>query len=415
MNKLKSWFRASIKRRVFALLSGFALAMFVFYSAMPVIVAYAIEDEVINQMMRSEASRLELHYAKTGELELKGRRWQLHDKLNSLQTMFREPIEVSISEREVFTHSGRHFHFVKLDLGSKHTYLVADVTDMLVVSNMSGNILILSLGVLLLTLLLTILISYLISKRTVKPVIDLTDAVRGLSGADRAIPTSLLQGEDEIGFLATSLQTSFDKLTSAMARESEFTRDVSHELRTPITVMSNMLQLNDEQGLSQQQAEQIKLQLHHLNSRVSVLLALARAEAVECKATRVLQQVEEAVLSLFPVLSEHEFEVETAIPYSLEVEMNPQLFTLLITNLVENALRHATGNEMVISATDLGLSFSNASATQVDEEIMKRSTKGSASEGLGQGLFIVARIIEQMGWQYELGNSDGQFELLIRF
>jgi len=410
-----NWLRTSIKRRVFALLSGLALTLFVSYSAISIMVAYIVEDTVINQVAKVEARSLQKQYELTGSWQTSSEYFQIYDDLEKMPPDYQAQIINPNDEREIFTNTGRHFHFLIMQLGEKQVYLLAEVTQLLVVSNMSGAILIMTSLGLIVTFFLTIYVTYRISTKTVKPVTDLTDAVRQLDSKTNKLPNELLAAPDEIGFLAKSLQQSFDQLTTALERESEFTRDVSHELRTPVTVMKNMLQLNAGKPMTAGQQATMQQQLDTLNSQITGLLALARAESVNVKSVKVVTAVEEAVMSLDELIQSQNFEIEVDIPYSMDVAVNPHLFNLLIINLLENAMKHASEPKLSVQGKAKQLIFSNPSCGKVDNSIMLKAQKGNKSEGLGQGLFLVSRILDKMGWQYNLGKSSEQFSLQLDF
>jgi len=279
---------------------------------------------------------------------------------------------------------------------------------------MSGAIIVMTSLGLVVAFFLTLYVTYRISAKTVKPVTDLTEAVRNLSSKSSRLPPELIQSPDEIGFLAQNLQQSFEQLTTAIERESEFTRDVSHELRTPVTVMTNMLQLNAGKPMTQGQQASMLQQLETLNSQISALLALARAESVEKQSMKLITVVEEAVLSLHDLIQSKKFEIDINIPYSLDVLVDPHLVRLLINNLIENAIKHASQPKLTISFNDGELSFTNPSSAKADDSIMLKAHKGSKSDGLGQGLFLVSRILEKTGWGFSLDCSETHFTLVIK-
>ena len=211
------------------------------------------------------------------------------------------------------------------------------------------------------------------------------------------------------------MQNSFNDLAFAIERESEFTQDVSHELRTPIAVMLNTFTLAQEKPLSMVKQKTLEQQVKLMNNRVQILLALARTESIDKKSVSLLSVVEESILSIHKVVEENEFNIILDIPISIKVVVNENLITLMFANLVENAIKYSNDKEMLIQASETEMSISNQTNLQVTEELMKKSHKTNQSDGFGQGLFLVSRILKSTGWKFKLSPSKTQFTLKITF
>jgi|GEM_PF-2858450 len=69
------------------------------------------------------------------------------------------------------------------------------------------------------------------------PVILLSQEVQEFP--DPVTRFSASKREDEIGYLASCIETAVLDLNESLKRETDFTRDVSHELRTPLTILKN--------------------------------------------------------------------------------------------------------------------------------------------------------------------------------
>jgi K+-sensing histidine kinase KdpD len=87
----------------------------------------------------------------------------------------------------------------------------------------------------------------------------------------------------------------------------------------------------------------------------------------------------------------------------------------MFANLIENAIKYSNDNEMLIEGSETGMSISNQSNSKVTEELMNKNNKTIDSDGLGQGLFLVTRILKSAGWSFKLLPSKTQFNLKIFF
>jgi len=75
-----------------------------------------------------------------------------------------------------------------------------------------------------------------LTSRAIRPIEEISETARRISAGNLAerIPVA---GENELGKLATVLNSTFSRLEEAFVRQRQFTADASHELRTPLTLM----------------------------------------------------------------------------------------------------------------------------------------------------------------------------------
>jgi len=410
----------SIKLKVFAFFSGLTVTLFLAYTAVSIAIAYAVEDELINQLLVTEAHHLRTQYNQNSQLtELITPRLDYMKVYTSLAAMpvdFIAEIERGSREREVFTDSGEHFHYRQVTLKDGVViYLVAEVSQLLVVTNMSSGILIFAFIVLLITLILSIWFTYLVSKRTIRPLIDLTSAIKGNELNNQKNPLPFYQSKDEMGYLAQTLQHNFDRLNDALLREADFTRDVSHELRTPLTVISNTLALGENRALSSFERLELQQQTNKLKAIIEVLMTLARAESITANYFPLRAHIEECILAIHTKLEEKQFLVTLDIDDNISLLANEQLLNLLIINLLENALQYAASPKLKIRATTSSIIFENDLDKSINEQAMSRNVKQSDSVGMGQGLYLVQRIVDALHWQCQLEHSQNNFRLTVTF
>ena len=92
--------------------------------------------------------------------------------------------------------------------------------------------------VLPLLVVLTAVTGYFFTKRTLRPVRQITETVQKIQiEHDLSRRVELGSGTDEIYQLAGTFDHLLEQIERAFQREQQFTSDVSHELRTPVTVI----------------------------------------------------------------------------------------------------------------------------------------------------------------------------------
>ncbi|MEX0322293.1 MAG: sensor histidine kinase [Puniceicoccaceae bacterium] len=213
---------------------------------------------------------------------------------------------------------------------------------------------------------------------------------------------------------------------------TEFVANLSHELRTPVTIIKGFAQtlIEDDTELEQQERlrflDKIMVNSDRLHSLLQDLLLLSRLESTESLLQHETVHVQEFLknfvdnLSANPDLKGKEILLELD-PDVTEVEADPLRITQVMTNLVENAHKHARGSteikittraddeHMVLSVTDDGEGIPEKDLPHIFQRFY-RVDKGRSREsgGTGLGLSIVKHIIVQHGGTINAGSKQGQ-------
>ncbi|KIL44236.1 ATP-binding protein [Jeotgalibacillus soli] len=198
----------------------------------------------------------------------------------------------------------------------------------------------------------------------------------------------------------------------------DFIANVSHELRTPISMLQGYSEaIVDDIAQSEEEKREIARIIYDESLRmgrlVNELLDLARMEAghitLQMDDTPVYSFIERIVHKFQGVAREKNVElaVVSHIPREMEWKFDPDRIEQVITNLVDNALRHTYDGdkvEVVISETAEGLCLEVIdSGIGIPEEDLpfiferfykadKARTRGRAGTGLG--LAIVKNLVE---------------------
>lgn len=406
-------FRKSLRRRVFYAFGGFTLALSLLYVAISLTVAYYVEDRVLENFLTQEVKYLREVFRETGQIaEPRAHYIQIYASPEQA------PPEVARAfvsgATEIFGPTGKHYHAQPLYLDQNHSPLVvAEVTELLAVRNMPGDIFAVFALALFLAILLAVGLAYKISHRTTRPILALAQSVLQRQGRMEETFSGPLEAEDEIDFLDKSIHSTLEQLYKLLARESEFNRDLNHELRTPLTIILNTLSLAESRPLTGPETQQLREAADDMKQSVNALLALARAESQADQRFSLRQTVEECILALHPKLNAQNFEVALSMD-DVEVIGNPPLTALVVNNLIENAIAHGAQQKLEVTLEGSTLCFANAADTTLCGDLTQPLIKRSDSEGFGQGLFLVRRILDALDWSIEIGSPQkGVFQVCI--
>ena len=289
----------------------------------------------------------------------------------------------------------------------------------------------------------TAFVGYRFTKRTLKPVKDITDTVckirmdadlsRRIDNIDTVRETKekrYKKHRDEIYILAETFNEMLDELEAVFKREKQFTSDVSHELRTPISVMMAQCgQLLKDEALKPKQKAQVKLieqKAENMSDLIAQLLFLSRADQGR-------QQIEKENVNLSEltemIVGEQQFLAESKgnagqiichIEPEIWAEVDETLYIRMMINLLSNALRYGEGRDIEVSLSvhndsdiigkvkDHGIGISKGDIPHIWERFYRADKSRTGGSHCGLGLSMVKWIAEAHGGSVEVVSKEGE-------
>lgn len=131
---------------------------------------------------------------------------------------------------------------------------------------------------------LSFFIVYLITRRTMKPVIEISKTAQKISSANLVERLPCSGNDDEIDNLAKTFNALFLRINNDFDREKQFTSDVSHELRTPLAVIlghANLLRRwgKDDPAQLEKSLTMLVEEVHSMESIIENLLQISRLDS----------------------------------------------------------------------------------------------------------------------------------------
>jgi len=217
-----------------------------------------------------------------------------------------------------------------------------------------------------------------------------------------------------------------NKIHVDFARQKEFTENASHELQTPLAVIKSKIELLiQSENLKEDEMQQIQTiesavnKLSLLNKALLLLVKIENHQFNEIDELS-LQNTIEKILSHFEnLITDKNILLSKEYADDFSVKMNPQLLDILLTNLVQNAIRHNfKGGSIKIGISKNILTIANTGENlQINPvELFERFKKGANSkESLGIGLAIVKSIkdIYKIDIKYSYEESNHQFKIIF--
>lgn len=378
--------------------------------------AWIVEDSVFNRLVHAEARYLERQYQETGErAEPRYPFMKLHPGWHALPDAIQRLHQASPERIEYPSGTNGTLHIQPLLLDNTQWVLVADVSALEVTSQYLPRILPYLLLTLALVAGLALALAYYLGQSIVRPIQSLSSRVeQHRQGVPFTLDTRL--PENEIRYLGQTILNSFQHLEVALAREADFTRDVSHELRTPATVMKMILsRLSPALPPGESSLVQLKQSTLQMEQTIHALLALAREESMQRESLCLLEAIEHCLVNHPLLMQQPSLKLDLEVSSDYRVQANRNLLHILLNNVIDNALKHASDYQLEFVLNEHQLSISNPYCGEMPEAALAPGVKAKSSAGIGQGLHIVNRICARYQWQVASLVREGKFVLTIHF
>jgi len=388
------------------------------FSFFNVIFVYTVEDQFFRHQLMDEEKRQLQQPQLVAPLSTA---MQIIHSPKDFPADLQQQFEPTTKRTEYSGLEGRHYHIRSFIHPSvkEPIWLVAEVSQQLVVRPIRDEMFLLYGVSTLLMLLLAAALGFALARRATRPLTQLAELVQQdqLSpGFAKTFPAN------EIGVLAEALEQNWLRVQAFIEREQAFSRDASHELRTPLAVIQSSCELLLAQmstqtwpAEQQQRLEQIQHSCRQMNQLISTLLAMSREQHLgQTETIKLAGLLEQLALNLSPLLDGKHIELELQVAPDLQLQLNPVLLQMVLTNLLQNAFLHSAAGTIYISANSEQLLIRNP--LQDDDhptELTALFAKGRQSSGYGLGLGIVQRLCQQTGLELQLELENGALQATL--
>ena len=223
--------------------------------------------------------------------------------------------------------------------------------------------------------------------------------------------------QDELGELTESINHMADSLQSMLEAKRQLLMAISHELRTPITKAKLRMEFMPESD----EKDQLKEDINEIDLLISDLLEAERLNNDHSALVSERVLLANFIRSIAESFKSNNGEIKIEIPVNdLEFEIDKLRIRLLITNLLNNAVRHGKGNLInvrvsfsgdrgIIEVRDNGEGISEEHITQITEPFYRAdSARQRNTGGFGLGLYLCRLIAQAHGGEMIIVSQEGQ-------
>lgn len=280
--------------------------------------------------------------------------------------------------------------------------------------------------------LIALALGWFVADRALAPLQKVTATARRLSESTLHERIALQGPEDEIKELADTFDAMLERLNQAFDAQRRFVGNASHELRTPLAINRTLLEVALADPGASEDLRTVGRTLLANNARherlIEGLLLLARSERELTTRTQVdLGEVAATVLKTTDRSNRPDIEINSELAAASTVG-DPVLLEHLVSNLVDNAVRHNVEDGTVIVRTGI---LDDWAACQVENtgpvvpayevqslfEPFRRldTDRIESAKGAGLGLSIVRSVARAHGGTVvATSRDDGGLVLTVR-
>lgn len=243
-------------------------------------------------------------------------------------------------------------------------------------------------------------------------------------GSSKVLP-DIVTDVKEFNSLKSAVNTLLQHSLETYTHQKQFIENAAHELQTPLAIATNKLELLLEKGnMDPAQAEnigevlQIIERLVRLNKSLLLLTKIENRQFFDRQRISLNEVIKQSLEDLEEFAAFKNIKIDIHEQANLQVEMDPALANIVVSNLIRNAIFHNIANGEVYIDIEMDvLTISNTGKKeplQIDK-IFKRFYKSTdKTGGTGLGLAIMKAICNLYGFEVSYRYFDDKHRFDIR-
>ena len=272
-------------------------------------------------------------------------------------------------------------------------------------------------------------IMYTAAKRLLSPIREMTMAAKRFAEGDFSEKLRIAD-ENELGFLANSLNEMANSLEQLEETRKSFISNVSHELKTPMTTIGGFVDgMLDGTIPADQHKKYMKIvssEVSRLSRLVRSMLNISKYEAGELKLSTedfdILPMILQTLTNFENSIDEKNINIQIENADSFRINADPDLIGQVVYNLVDNAVKFVDkdgyirfsfsedGNMRSVSIRNSGEGLKKKEISKVFDRFYKTDeSRGIDPGGVGLGLSIVSSIIKLHDGKIVVSSEPNQY------
>ncbi|MCA0984325.1 HAMP domain-containing histidine kinase [Halobacillus yeomjeoni] len=283
----------------------------------------------------------------------------------------------------------------------------------------------------LLCLIIGSIFIYKLTKRNLRPLFVITDAVGEMeSSPDLTKRVPVPETPRELNELGTRFNDLLFQLEKQFEREKSFVSNASHELRTPLTAFKGHLNLIKRWGkkdpeILDQAIEALKEESDRMEKMMVQLLTIARNEQMETQMekvdlTKVINQTIQQFQSSTTIQIKGDLEEDLSVKG--DEEQLRQIFVILLDNAIHysddkgeiNVTLQKQGGSVELSVSDQGIGIPFEEQKKIFDRFYRvDKNRSRKTGGTGLGLSIAKELVDNHSGSLRVESVPGEGSTFI--
>lgn len=272
------------------------------------------------------------------------------------------------------------------------------------------------------------------SRGLLRNIEGLSRTTLGILNGDLSRRAPIRGADDEFDHLAAGLNAMLDRIQSLMEAMSQVSNDIAHDLRTPLTRLRQRLELARHKARTVEELQAaLDRSIDDTDAILDTFAGLLNIAQIESGAQRLsftpvnLSELLGTVVELHePTAHDKGQRFAVSIEPGLVVSGHRQLLAQMLSNLIENAIRHSPGGAAIgvaalrrgggieVAVSDNGPGIPEDERTKVFRRFY-RLERSRTTPGNGLGLSLVAAVAQLHDVSVVLGHNAPGLTVTLRF
>ncbi len=290
-----------------------------------------------------------------------------------------------------------------------------------------------ALGTLVAAVLLGGAIGALMTRRFLRRIDAITSTVVDIMGGELHSRVETRDTNDELDRLAAGLNAMLDRIDVLVTETREVTNSVAHDLRTPLSRLGRRLEEARDAAGTAEGNQALELAIEEsagILETFNAILGIAQVEGTMSAKTFTTVRLSDILVTLGeaygPLADEEGRPFEVDVPPGVEVRGDRALILQMLSNLIENALKHTpkgtpvqlrlerAGGGVRVIVEDRGRGIPAESRDRVFDRFV-RLEASRTTPGNGLGLSLVAAIARLHNIQIALEDAGPGLRVVLSF
>jgi two-component system OmpR family sensor kinase len=266
---------------------------------------------------------------------------------------------------------------------------------------------------LFLMICIILIVFYIMLIKKLRPLKKLHKAIMEFGQGDLNV-SQLSTTKDEIGQISRSFNDAITNINTLINSRNLFMRNMMHELKTPVAkgmILANMIETNNQQD------KQLLINtLEQMNQLISTLANIEKISMINQTIIKNKTNFNDILDDIKKQLYLHKDEMVEQ-NCSIDIIVNVELFTIVVKNLIDNALKYGKSIPIYLKCEEDQIIVSSKGdklQQPLEYYIQPFSQEKKNSSGFGLGLYIVNEILKLHQFKLEYNYQDGINSFIIK-